>query len=133
MNKVYVVTAGDYSAYHIVGVFTDKALAEKYVERYNAAGGWDSAQIEEFEPDVIINRKYLYSTYIYQNYQTKPQEITRYIEYEQYPDGYEFKSGRSKDIFAKKDTAQGYGDTPEESQKIARDIWAQIQAEEAGL
>jgi len=46
----YVVTSGEYSSYSIQGVFTDKALAEKLVDKLNEA--WkdlnERVRIEEF-------------------------------------------------------------------------------------
>lgn len=45
--KVYVVTDGDYSDYHIVAVYTDSALAEKYVSIY-------SGRIEKYDTDPDI-------------------------------------------------------------------------------
>ena len=51
--RVYVVTQGEYSAYHIVGVTLDRAKAERWMELYNAEKGeYDyDAQIEEYETD----------------------------------------------------------------------------------
>lgn len=49
--KVYVVTAGEYSDYHIVGVATTKEMAEVIKGRYNDHNGYDGAYVEEFETD----------------------------------------------------------------------------------
>ena len=53
--KVYVVTAGSYSDYHIEKVFTDKAKAAEYAE-------WlcGSNPIEEYdtEDDLVVNKYY---------------------------------------------------------------------------
>lgn len=49
--KIYVITNGEYSWYHIVGVTLDKEKAEKWVKLYNAADKNNDAQIEEFEAD----------------------------------------------------------------------------------
>jgi hypothetical protein len=49
MDKVYVVTSGEYSDYHIVKVFLDKAKAEKYAEVYKKTESWaDSVGVEEY-------------------------------------------------------------------------------------
>ena len=45
--KVYIVTDGDYSDYHIVGVYTDKEKAEKYTSTY-------SGRVEEHDTDPDI-------------------------------------------------------------------------------
>lgn len=42
--KIYVVTDGEYSEYHIEAVFTDKAKAERYAEVY-------AAKVEEYDSD----------------------------------------------------------------------------------
>ena len=47
--KVYVVTEGDYSDYHIVGVCTSKESAERI--RQLASSDYHEAQIEEYEAD----------------------------------------------------------------------------------
>lgn len=44
VKKVYVVTAGAYSDYGIVGAFDDKALARQFQARF-APGGW----VEEWD------------------------------------------------------------------------------------
>ena len=50
---VYVVTQGDYSSYHIVGVTLERQKAEKWIELYNdnLDRHYEEAQIEEFETD----------------------------------------------------------------------------------
>lgn len=49
MSKVYIVTSGDYSDYHICAASLDKEraeiLAEKYTDRF------DDAEVEEYELD----------------------------------------------------------------------------------
>lgn len=51
-KTIYVVTAGDYFAYHIIGVTADREKAEKYCEWYK---GWsyDKARVEEYEMEKI--------------------------------------------------------------------------------
>ena len=55
MEKVYIITKGDYSDYHICAVTADAELAKKlkklYTDRY------DEASIEEYILDECINRK----------------------------------------------------------------------------
>lgn len=50
MAKVFVVTQGEYSAYHIVGIFTSR---EKALESCPAAASGTDARLEEFELDRI--------------------------------------------------------------------------------
>ena len=52
-QKVYILTDGDYSDYHVVGVFSTRELAEDYVnssERYEVdrIGEWE---MDELQPD----------------------------------------------------------------------------------
>ena len=55
--KVYVVTSGSYSDYHINKVFTNKTKAEEYAEwHYN----WDGTHVEEYdtEDDFVVDKYY---------------------------------------------------------------------------
>jgi hypothetical protein len=45
--KIYVVTKGCYSDYHIITATTDKALAYQIKEKFN--GGYDKTHVEEYE------------------------------------------------------------------------------------
>jgi len=47
--KVYIVTSGDYSDYHIEAVFTNEEQANLYCALH--AGRWDSPSVEEYETD----------------------------------------------------------------------------------
>jgi len=47
-QTAYLVTEGEYSDYRVVGVFLDRAAAEKCVALLNAPSYRDGAQIEEF-------------------------------------------------------------------------------------
>lgn len=63
MKKVYVVTKGCYSDYHIVSVWSDKEKAEKIAKYWSY--GCDSAEVEEWEldpdmPDDISSMKEYY-------------------------------------------------------------------------
>lgn len=40
MDKVYIVSQGEYSDYHIVKVFANKEDAENFVEVQQGAFGW---------------------------------------------------------------------------------------------
>ena len=50
--KIYVITAGEYSDYQIVGVATTKEMADVIVSKHNLYDEWDEAQIEEYDTDV---------------------------------------------------------------------------------
>lgn len=72
MNKIFILTEGAYSDYHIVGVFSDYAVAEEYKTKLGA----DS--IEEWYldafPDSLYGKEYL-------PYSVCFSDQTRVIEY----------------------------------------------------
>ena len=48
--KIYIVTSGEYSDYHINAVFSTKEEAEKYCALNNKAGdNWTDCEIEEWD------------------------------------------------------------------------------------
>jgi hypothetical protein len=49
--KIYIVTSGSYSDYSIVGVFTDRDMAEKM-----AAATRDSNGVEEWDTDILPDK-----------------------------------------------------------------------------
>lgn len=60
MGKVYVVTSGEYSDYHIVAVFTNEEQAEKYADSLGLRRGYAEASVEEYDlnPAVPDVRRY---------------------------------------------------------------------------
>jgi len=52
LKKVYIVTQGCYSDYHIVAVFSNKEIAEKYAKKINSE--WDPADVEEWGVDAWV-------------------------------------------------------------------------------
>lgn len=46
-NKVYIITMGSYSDYHICAATLDKNTAVKLAKKYSE-DGWDNAEIEEY-------------------------------------------------------------------------------------
>jgi len=52
-NKIYVVTAGDYSDYRIIGVFTTEELAEELISKYKNDDSYGNGmRIEEWPLDL---------------------------------------------------------------------------------
>lgn len=51
--KVYVLTTGEYSAYHIIGVTLDKGQAEHYAKVFNNSNEWnfEIVNIETYETE----------------------------------------------------------------------------------
>ena len=60
--KVYVITAGQYSDYHIERIFTDKTLAEEYYKQQKNDPSADVNDITEWETDQDFERK---DTFVY--------------------------------------------------------------------
>ena len=50
--KIYVITKGSYSGYHICAVSTNQKNAEKLQKIFS--GRWDQAMIEEYEADQYL-------------------------------------------------------------------------------
>lgn len=46
-KKVYIVVDGDYSDYHIIGVYSSKVRAEKFCDNYNF-GDYNHAKVETY-------------------------------------------------------------------------------------
>ena len=119
--KIYVVTQGDYSDYHIVAVCTKKASAERI--KNLLTDGWCDPEIEEYESDVYdINPTYkAYHVVIWKNGDIKCEE-----EYNSYcaEDVNEYKDWFVYDVFAKDE---------EHAKKIALDKIAEYKAKKKGL
>lgn len=79
--KIYVITKGAYSAYHICAVVTDCTKAQILQEQFSDK--WDDAEIEEFETEVyndVCTGKNLYSIYFNKNGDVKNVSIDE-LEY----------------------------------------------------
>lgn len=66
--KIYVITKGDYSDYHICGVSTDKEQAEKLARFFTDK--WDDAKVEEYDTDryeLLSDNKKVYRILFYEN------------------------------------------------------------------
>ena len=53
MAKVYVVTEGSYSDYHIVAIFSDKNNADIHAALISSTRGRDGAEVEEWDVDNV--------------------------------------------------------------------------------
>ena len=52
--KVYILTQGEYSDYHIVGVYSTKEKAQELCDAMRTNGTlWDEPQVEEYEMDEL--------------------------------------------------------------------------------
>lgn len=55
MKKVYIITKGDYSEYHICGVYSTKDIAEEVIEIYKGDDMY-APYIEEWDLNQYLNR-----------------------------------------------------------------------------
>lgn len=131
--KVYAVTAGEYSDYHIVTILDNKEKAKKFVEIYNShiRYPYDAASIEEYDTESInicINnpdkRFYQVESHLSNNWEIECYEID--------VDTY----------LSSKDDVECCGiyrmcycmaKDEEHAKKIATDIWAKKKAEQEGI
>jgi len=74
INKIYIVTDGEYSDYHIIGAFTDETQAERVAKEYNA-------RVEEFVANEIgKDGRYQYTIHM------NDEETRAYISSSTYTD-----------------------------------------------
>lgn len=52
--KIYVVTQGEYSDYHIITATTDKSVAERIANKFNGGTNWSETYVEEYENAEIM-------------------------------------------------------------------------------
>lgn len=57
--KIYVITTGIYSEYHIVAVSLEKETAEKFVENRNTPNMYDYEEyrVEEYDSDTLLHHQ----------------------------------------------------------------------------
>lgn len=58
MSKIYVVTKGHYSDYHIITATTDKKLANEIAKKFS--DGWDKADVEVYEDAELYMKPVFY-------------------------------------------------------------------------
>ena len=139
-KKVYMVTSGEYSDYHVCGIFSTLEKAEQYAAAQDTGVGensWDRHYIEAVEvDDCEIECKTMYrainfwlgeKNYSWEmNYGTKPFELLC-IEERLGCGGY------IGTIPVERTYTDGNGDDDSVVVKIIRDHVAQWKAEQAGL
>lgn len=129
--KIYVITKGSYSDYHICAVTTDKEKAERLALFYTDR--WDEAKVEEFEEDEIPD-------------DCMPIYFVRYKNGKWYIDncGIESPDHEAEHAFFKRNYVRGtydfdsfycdvMADDEEHAIKIAQDLYAKKKAELMGL
>lgn len=135
MDKVYIITAGSYSDYHIVAVFADKNEAERFRDAQNEKAKWDSQEcrIGEYPIGADIS---LAGKELYRAYENKRGEIYAYFA------GEKIQNYSDEISVVKEDcgTFECYiavdmnCDEPEEyAQKVAADLFAEYKARKEGI
>jgi hypothetical protein len=78
MKKIYLVTQGNYSDYHVVSAFSEKALAQSFIDSF-VSNEDDSIEIEEYEIDKLSEQL----RNGYKAYSVLMEKDGNYIEVEQ--------------------------------------------------
>ena len=126
IEKVYVITKGDYSDYHICAVTLDKERAQKLQKMYT--DGINIAEVEEYIPNEAKPMMFLFGVEFY-----KGQFIRfKADEYKFYDDGnievsLDFYSDEWHDIVWVEAADEDH------ALKIARDRLAEVKAKKAGI
>ena len=122
-KTIYVVTAGDYSAYHIIGVTADKEKAEHFCEWFNV-WSYNKAQIEEYEMDRL--EPYGEGRYLYE----VDQDASGHMVVEQVS-GLTYTDQAINEVWAwsKSYFVPVFADDEDHAKKIAADLIAQYKWE----
>lgn len=127
--KIYVITQGEYSDYHICGVAVDEERAEAIRRHYDRE--WEPAEIEEYDTEDYENANLgiLYTVRIGRNGETNiVGELPGTINERFMRNDYYF-AGLGYDEFVMGVVARD----PEYAKKIAQDTRAKALAEKQGL
>ena len=134
--KVYIITQGEYSDYHICAVAVDRKRAEHIAKLYN--GEYNETQIEEFDTDDVGLDKYdlenepLLRYYVRLNRGWEPEVSEEYLK------ASDVKNHKTVGNFARRANgmaetnvyyAHVVADTKEKAIKIAQDMYAKALAE----
>ena len=135
--KVYVITQGSYSDYHIVGVKLTREEAEKVVALANDEDSYEYAEIEEYDTDDIkintneeIKDKY-WKEYDYHTLEARDYKGRRTV----YKDENKISQDRTIMGYRKIQVTATFphGTPTEKVEKIMRDQAAKFKAEIEGL
>lgn len=122
--KIYIITQGEYSEYHIVGMTHDRQKAERWVNEYNLGKeyAFDRAEIEEYETDVF-GRGDLYQYSVKRECGEVSVDLLSDIDFK-----YEYFYSDDGDF-----RLVVYAHDKEHAKKIAYDRIAKMKAEREGL
>ena len=123
--KIYVVTQGEYSDYHIITATTDKDIAEQVAKKFNG-DRWNETYIEEYD-----NAEIMLKPLFFMRFDKKGNVMECHLETSSYgydPEYAVMKYDCNKNIFT-----YVVADTMEAAIKIAAERRAKFLAEEMGL
>lgn len=121
--KIYVVTKGVYSDYHIITATTDEATAKKIAERFS--GEWEEAEVEIYEDaETYLNKMW------FVRFDTKGNVSELYEDSSEY--AYECMNQCSFDV-AKGVYIDVCADDANSAVKIAAEKRAEFLARKAGI
>lgn len=123
-EKIYIVTAGEYSDYHIVAVTRDKDKAETIKKLYQSEAYSDDAEVEEWEDDVIIDKPI---------YQVEQNSTEINVSREKMHSEGSLNQVYFNKWFKPTYTVYVQADDEEHAKKIAFDLIAKYKAEKEGL
>ena len=124
--KIYVVTQGEYSDYHIITATTDKNIAEQIAKKFNGSHSWNQTYIEEYE-DAEMMLKPLY----FIRFDKKGNVMECKFENSNY--GYDEGSQKCRYDCNKNTFMYVTADTAEAAIKIGAERRAKFLAEQYGL
>ena len=120
---IYVVTAGEYSAYHIIGVTANKEKAEHFCEWFNV-WSYNKANVEVYEMDRL--EPYGEGRYLYE----VDQDASGHMEVEQVS-GFTYIDQRINEVWAwgARYSVPVFADDEDHARKIAADLIARYKWE----
>jgi hypothetical protein len=134
VNKVYVVTSGSYSDYHIVAVFSTREQAEEFAATYNRS--YDSNQVEEFVLNEVARDAIRFVAYAHPTRLSEDADIEFHYEHMATSQEELDEPGGvadRRDAPSPNIVVHGYGRSPEAARKSALDNWYRWKAEKAGV
>lgn len=136
--KVYIITQGVYSDYHICAVAVDREKAERIAKLYSC-GRYDIAEVEEFDTDDVGFDKYDLDNEPLVRYGVELKKDRKPEVYEEYLKASDTMKHKTEGNFAynfvdKMPNTNVYyahvvADTKEKAIKIAQDMYAKALAE----
>lgn len=125
--KIYVITKGCYSDYHIIAATTDEKKAQEIKNRFDE--DYDTADIEIFEDaDICMRDMYCVRFKYGMAYEAEKEEPNN---------DYIARNINAVHTYGKESEGRGTvyvaADSEDEAFKIASEKWAQHKAKEAGI